>query len=195
MMQRPRVGWHHGATAVADPVSDRRTRCVACPVAGSVHRIPEGREPDAQGAAWSSADHLQRCRTPAACAAREGGEPQEALRVDPIVSPDTLLRWHQRLIAMKWTFLRKGPGRPRMMETIQGLVVRMASENPRWGYTRIQGALFNLGHKIARGTVANILKREGHRACTHAGHAYTLADVSQGALAEPRRRLLSHRKV
>jgi len=81
--------------------------------------------------------------------------------LDPIVSPDTLLRWHRQLIAMKWTFVRRGPGRPRVMETIQGLVVRMASENPRWGYTRIQGALSNLGHKVARGTIANILKRQG----------------------------------
>ena len=47
------------------------------------------------------------------------------------------------------------------MRTIQALVVRMASENPRWGYTRVQGALSNLGHGVARGTVANILKREG----------------------------------
>ena len=86
---------------------------------------------------------------------------KKLFELDPIVSPDTLLRWHRQLIAMKWTFRRQGPGRPRMMATIQGLVVRMASENPRWGYTRIQGALSNLGHKVARGTVANILKREG----------------------------------
>jgi putative transposase len=85
---------------------------------------------------------------------------KKLFELDPIVSPDTLLRWHRQLIAMKWIYLRRGPGRPRMMETIQGLVVRMASENPRWGYTRIQGALSNLGHKVARGTVANILKRE-----------------------------------
>ena len=62
---------------------------------------------------------------------------------------------------MKWTYLRGGPGRPRVMETIQDFVLRIARENPRWGYTRIQGALSNLGHKVARGTVANILKREG----------------------------------
>jgi hypothetical protein len=86
---------------------------------------------------------------------------KKLFELDPIVSPDTLLRWHRQLIAMKWTFLRKGPGRPRVMGTIEALVVRMASENPRWGYTRIQGALSNLGHKVARGTVANVLKREG----------------------------------
>jgi transposase InsO family protein len=81
--------------------------------------------------------------------------------LDPIVSPDTLLRWHRQLIAMKWTFVRRGPGRPRVMRVIEELVVRMASENPRWGYTRIQGALSNLGQQVARGTIANILKREG----------------------------------
>jgi hypothetical protein len=86
---------------------------------------------------------------------------KKLFELDPIVSPDTLLRWHRQVIAMKWTFLRRGPGRPRLMGTIQELVVRMASENPRWGYTRIQGALSNLGHKVARGTIANILKREG----------------------------------
>ena len=86
---------------------------------------------------------------------------KKLFELDPIVSPDTLLRWHRQLIAMKWTFRRKGPGRPRVMGTIEALVVRMASESPRWGYTRIQGALSNLGHKVARGTVANILRREG----------------------------------
>jgi hypothetical protein len=86
---------------------------------------------------------------------------KKLFELDPIVSPDTLLRWHRHLIAMKWTFLRKGPGRPRVMGTVEALVVRMASENPRWGYTPIQGALSNLGHKVARGTVADILKREG----------------------------------
>jgi len=47
------------------------------------------------------------------------------------------------------------------MKAIEGLIVRMASENPRWGYTRIRGALSNLGHQVARATVANVLKREG----------------------------------
>ena len=119
---------------------------------------------------------------------------KKLFELDPIVSPDTLLRWHRQLIAMKWTFLRKGPGRPRVMGTIQDLVVRMASENPRWGYTRIQGALSNLGHKVARGTVANILRREGIEPAPTRGDAHALVGVSQGALAKPRRRRLSHRR-
>src|SRR5262245_38250236 len=59
----------------------------------------------------------------------------------PIVSPYTLLRWHRQLMAMKWTFVRSRPGRPRLMRAIEELIVLMASEHPRWGYTRIQGAL------------------------------------------------------
>src|SRR3984893_11193310 len=84
------------------------------------------------------------------------------LELETIVSPDTLLRWHRRLIAEKWNFVhRRGPGRARIMHRISALVVRMAQDNPGWGYTRIQGALDNLGHRVGRGTVANVLKRSG----------------------------------
>jgi hypothetical protein len=62
------------------------------------------------------------------------------LELDTIVSPDTLLRWHRRLVAQKWNFAeRRGAGRPGIMRHISELIVRMARENPRWGYTRIQG--------------------------------------------------------
>ncbi len=54
-----------------------------------------------------------------------------------------------------------GPGRPGIMQKISALIVRMAQDNPGWGYTRIQGALANLGHRVGRGTVANVLKRSG----------------------------------
>src|SRR5258708_3167630 len=84
------------------------------------------------------------------------------LKLETIVSPDTLLRWHRRLIAEKWNFVhRRGPGRPGIMREISALIVRMARDNPGWGYTRIQGALGNLGHRVGRGTVANVLKRSG----------------------------------
>src|SRR5260370_3189576 len=84
------------------------------------------------------------------------------LELETIVSPDTLLRWHRRLIAEKWNFVhRRGPGRPGIMQKISALTVRMAQDNPGWGYTRIQGALANLGHRVGRGTIANVLKRNG----------------------------------
>jgi putative transposase len=81
--------------------------------------------------------------------------------VASLVTPDTILRWHRQLIAQKWTHKRRSPGRPRVMEVIADLVVRMARENPRWGYTRIRGALANLGHEIARNTVKRILQDHG----------------------------------
>jgi putative transposase len=66
--------------------------------------------------------------------------------LETLVTPDTLLRWHRQLVALKWTYTqRRGPGRPRIMQTIVNLILRMAQENPSWGYTRIRGALANLG--------------------------------------------------
>jgi putative transposase len=81
--------------------------------------------------------------------------------VASIVTPDIILRWHRQLFAEKWTHKRRSPGRPRVMEVISDLVVRMARENPSWGYTRIQGALKNIGHRVGRTTVASILKENG----------------------------------
>ncbi|OFZ89409.1 MAG: hypothetical protein A3F74_01235 [Betaproteobacteria bacterium RIFCSPLOWO2_12_FULL_62_58] len=84
------------------------------------------------------------------------------LKLDTIVSSDTLLRWHRRLVVQKWNFAhRRGPGRPGITREIAELIVRMAQENPKWGYTRIQGALANLRHQVGRGTVANVLNRNG----------------------------------
>jgi putative transposase len=82
-------------------------------------------------------------------------------RVATIVTPDTILRWHRRLIAEKWTYARKRPGRPGTMKKVAALIVRMASENPTWGYSRIQGALKNLDHRVARSTIARVLKEQG----------------------------------
>jgi transposase InsO family protein len=81
--------------------------------------------------------------------------------VATIVTPDTILRWHRELIARKWTHVTSRPGRPGVQVEIRRLVVRMATDNPSWGYTRIQGALKNLGHRVARSTIAKILKEEG----------------------------------
>jgi len=81
--------------------------------------------------------------------------------IETLETPDTLLAWHRKLIAKKWTYPRKGPGRPGVAQEITDLVLLMASENISWGYDRIQGALANLGHIIAPNTVKNILKRHG----------------------------------
>jgi hypothetical protein len=69
-----------------------------------------------------------------------------------IATPDTLLRWHRQLIARKWTYGRRASRRGVLLE-IRQLVVRMAAENPTWGYTRIQGALKNVGHRVGRSTI------------------------------------------
>src|SRR5258707_12912231 len=77
------------------------------------------------------------------------------LKLDTLVSPDALMRWHRRLVAQKWDFSRRrGPGRPGVMRELAELIVRLAQENPGWGYTRIQGALANLRHKVGCGTGA-----------------------------------------
>ena len=83
------------------------------------------------------------------------------MQVAMIVTPDTILRWHRELIARKWTYANRRPGRPAVLAEIRRLLARMATENPTWGYTRIQGALKNVGHRVARSTVAAILKEQG----------------------------------
>jgi transposase InsO family protein len=87
---------------------------------------------------------------------------REALRdVATLVTPDTLLRWHRQLVARKWTYTRKRTSRAGVLAEIRQLVARMAEDNPMWGYTRIQGALKNLGHQVGRSTVARILRAQG----------------------------------
>ena len=81
--------------------------------------------------------------------------------VATIVTPDTILRWHRRLIARKWTYAKRRGGRPGVLAEIRRLVVRMAEDNPTWGYTRIVGALKNVGHRVSRSSIARILKAHG----------------------------------
>jgi putative transposase len=84
-----------------------------------------------------------------------------ALReIATIVTPDTLLRWHRQLIARKWTYASRARRRGVLVE-IRQLVVRMATDNPMWGHTRIQGALQNVGHRVGRSTIRRILKAAG----------------------------------
>ena len=145
MMGRPDIGSQHGSSAGADAVSDRRARCMARPAAGSVHRIPEGENRMLKARLgrrriiFSDAERRLLARHAKAVSRKK------LFELDPIVSPDTLLRWHRQLIAMKWTFLRKGPGRPRMMETIQGLVVPMAVRTHAGGTRASRGRFSTLG--------------------------------------------------
>jgi putative transposase len=80
-----------------------------------------------------------------------------------IVRPDTILRWHRRLVARKFdgSGFRKACGRPPITPEIETLVLAMSKDNPSWGYDRIAGAMKNLGHRISDQTVGNILKRNG----------------------------------
>ncbi len=77
-----------------------------------------------------------------------------------IVTPDTLRRWHRQLIARKWTYAAR-PGRRGVLGEIRRLVVRMAEENPAWGYTRLQDPLKSVGHRVGRSTIAGMLKADG----------------------------------
>ncbi len=83
-------------------------------------------------------------------------------QVASIVTPETLLAWHRKLIAKKYDgSAYRSIGRPRTATNLSDLILRIAQENRRWGYRRIQGALSNLGHTVARTTIASILKLHG----------------------------------
>lgn len=87
---------------------------------------------------------------------------QGLFEIDTVVTPDTLLRWYRKLIANKYdgSVVRK-PGRPKTADEIEQLILQMARSNPSWGYTRIRGALYNLGHDIGRNTIKRILLDNG----------------------------------
>ena len=108
-------------------------------------------------------------------------------RVATIVTPDTILRWHTRLIAMKWTYASRRVGRPGMMKAIRALIVRMASDNSSWGYCRIQGELKKLDHRVARSTIARTLTENGIRPSperTMSWHTFLRAHVDVIAAAD-----------
>ncbi|MGY8771515.1 MAG: helix-turn-helix domain-containing protein [Pirellulales bacterium] len=79
-------------------------------------------------------------------------------------TPDTILRWHNKLVALKWDYShlrRNNPGRPRQVDEVKQLVVRIAKENSTWGYDRIADAVGSGGYKISDESVRQILKEQG----------------------------------
>jgi putative transposase len=79
------------------------------------------------------------------------------------VQPETLLRWHRDLVAKRWTYPHGRPGRPGIAKGSTALVLRLAKENPTWGYRRIHGELLTMGVTIAASSVWAVLKRRASR--------------------------------
>jgi hypothetical protein len=117
---------------------------------------------------------------------RSHSEDDGPREISPIFTPDTLLRWYRELVAKKYDgSAARGPGRSRIAGEIQKVILEMANDNPRWGYTRIQGALANLGYTVGRKTIKRILAREWNR--SHGTATDELEDLPEGAWGSDRR--------
>jgi transposase InsO family protein len=102
-----------------------------------------------------------------------------------LVRPETLLRWHRELVARKWTKPHRRPGRPAIDPETRNLVLRLARENPRWGYRRIQGELLGLGIHLSATSIATILRRGGLHPAPRRGPTWAqfLRSQASGILA------------
>src|SRR5215211_3259850 len=85
----------------------------------------------------------------------------QARRRSFLVQPATLIRWHRALVRRRWTYDGRGPGRPPLLAQTRQLILRLAAENPSWGYKRIHGELVGLGVPLAASSVWNLLHRQG----------------------------------
>src|SRR4029453_15281981 len=77
-----------------------------------------------------------------------------------VVTPETLLRWHRRMVRRHWTYPTLPRGRPSVPQQVQTVIVRLATENPRWGYQRIRGELLHLGCRVSASTIARVLRAQ-----------------------------------
>jgi transposase InsO family protein len=77
------------------------------------------------------------------------------------VRPETLLRWHRRMVCRRWTYPTTSTGRPPISEQVQQLVVQLARENPRWGYQRIHGELLRVGVRVSASSIRRVLRAHG----------------------------------
>src|ERR1700674_4656800 len=153
--------WHGFSTATTVVSAHDRVGLGASPSTDR-RRISADREAASEEAAAWEAHSVHRCRASTLGRKAKAVGRKALMKLDTVVCPDRLLRWHRQFGAQKWNFSRRrGPGWPGIMREISELIMRMAQDNPRWGYTRIQGALANLSHKVGRGTIANVLKRNG----------------------------------
>src|SRR5215213_6708989 len=93
-------------------------------------------------------------------------------RVCLIFTPATLLRWHREIVRRKWTFdNRPRPGRPPVAAACVELIVRLARENPAWGYGKLQGELGKLGHRVSRSAIKRLLRQQGLPPAPERGHS------------------------
>jgi transposase InsO family protein len=87
------------------------------------------------------------------------------------VKPETLLRWHRQLVARRWTYSHRTPGRPPLESSLRALILRLGHENPHWGYKRIVGELKGMGISVSATSVRKVLLAEGLQPAPERGHS------------------------